>query len=1172
MRTNGTPNNSNFRRGRFTPTRRGNPCKICGDTKGKCRETDSILLCMSFTDAWSASAIPGYKFIGSTKDGLWGKFVEDDGQNWTQQQREEWRRDIELKRQQRAASEAQRRSQSLPAKERDRLYQNLLNQLTLHPNDRADLERRGLTPEQIVAGGFRSVEQWQKLSEELFYQLPGVNLDGLSLNTQPGYLCPIRDIDGLIVGFQLRLRHAEQGGRYRWLTGATRKRPNGPTPHLPNGELPLAVHKPDTLKLSTIGMTEGTGVKPFITSQRLGQVVIGAAGGQFASSPHTLKITLAQLSAELGTKIINFYVDAGSISNYHVTRQYEQNWRLMEQWGYTIQVVWWEQVDKDAPDIDELTPQQLGQITYITTAKFLAIANDYSFGFSKLQEFQRSFQSLIGRLRPKPKGFGTPSKPKKALPQKVTLKYKPGNIPLPGTGQKPPLVEFKAGYRLLLLQELVEKGWHDILDTSQPGLGKSHDAGIAIPEAFGNERFWYFTRESRNPTTATIEANYTPVAVRNDGLVVDPTRKTPLGNPYLRWPQAHEEAMTEGNCFRTPLFRELQEKNIPNTQGCESPICQGCHLLHACRGSSGSGYGFRHERQESLKCDRLRAHPESAPTTEDFNFSQDGAFWDEAMQILEPMQSLSLKLTEFDQTMAQLELDLPEVHSCLKSVRTALRPILAGKIPQPHYGFSDSVVMEMLGTLPDNLAQMIQTVEDWEMNLLSLDFLAEKPDGIELKSVEQKFKSLARLANKKLRQDSYRETRQQVREEVSLRWLLAFLQAWQRCNGDWEKASFRIENGTLIIFWPSLRHSEVAKAMQWNCYQDATANRKYLAYVLNINPKTIIQIEQEIPKTDNLQVIQVNDLGLLGKNRSELAQSRVEALRKELKHRHPDIGFLDHKSQAQEGDGWWFNHNRGSNQFKELSAIASVGTPYQNIGHAQALYTCLTGNRDTNRDDPGFSGFIQWLTDAEFIQCAGRLRAHLRPNQQLTYYAITNYPLPTPLNAQVMEAAELTIEAGAPTQKAWYKIVTAAQAFWDDNGRVPTQKDLATATGVKQPHISKLASQFAGGWKRWIKIFQSLLDDSYRSGNISFPLDKEIQWVGESYLPLVADGTPEEIQKEVYLLVEVFGWTGWQQICQVAAVETLANLLVGWLRLLPIKEELEISIKQILFPWLIPSI
>ncbi|XGW00856.1 MAG: hypothetical protein ACAF41_33300 (plasmid) [Leptolyngbya sp. BL-A-14] len=268
----------------FTPTRQGNSCQLCGDTTGKCRETPSLYLCMSFTDALDTP--PSFTFLGRTKDHLWGKWVLDQGQDWNEDQRAAWRRERQQRQVARAQAEAQRQATALSAIERERYYTQLLEQLSLHPADRADLSARGLDEVQIQAWGVKSVAPWQRLDHTLPHTLPGVNLNGDQLNVAgAGFLCPIRDVNGLLVGFQLRLRVAESGGRYRWLTSATKKRPYGPTPHLPHGELPLAVHRPPQVQQAAIALVEGTGPKPFLLCQRRGQVVVGAAGGSLRAAP-----------------------------------------------------------------------------------------------------------------------------------------------------------------------------------------------------------------------------------------------------------------------------------------------------------------------------------------------------------------------------------------------------------------------------------------------------------------------------------------------------------------------------------------------------------------------------------------------------------------------------------------------------------------------------------------------------------------------------------------------------------------------------------------------------------------------------------------------------------------------------------------------------------------------
>ena len=268
------------RRGRFTATKRRNPCEICGDITGKCRQIDDLHLCMN-TDSGDAPA--GFKFIGRTKDQLWSKFVVDDGHTLNRER--EFGVPLRQPRQSRHELQRQFRPPALSAPVRDRAYRQLLDSLTLHPDDRADLHRRGLTDAQIAAWGVKSVEQWQSLDFALPIALPGVSADGFHLNCQPGYLCPIYNADEQIVGFQIRLR-INDDGRYRWFTSATKKNPNGATPHLPNGELPIAVHRPDEIRRRAIALVEGVGAKLFHHRPLVkDKPWLEPQSGQFASSP-----------------------------------------------------------------------------------------------------------------------------------------------------------------------------------------------------------------------------------------------------------------------------------------------------------------------------------------------------------------------------------------------------------------------------------------------------------------------------------------------------------------------------------------------------------------------------------------------------------------------------------------------------------------------------------------------------------------------------------------------------------------------------------------------------------------------------------------------------------------------------------------------------------------------
>ena len=158
---------------KFKPTRSGSPCPLCGDTSGKCRTTSSdLVLCMTLESA------PGYRSLGLTTNSAWTKFIPD--RDETTEQREQRYRDNHLRKQLAAQAEAQRHAEAMPAQKRDYYYRQLLSQLSLHPEDRADLERRGYSPEQIKDAGYKSVERFQRLEFPLPHFLPGVQLSGRS--------------------------------------------------------------------------------------------------------------------------------------------------------------------------------------------------------------------------------------------------------------------------------------------------------------------------------------------------------------------------------------------------------------------------------------------------------------------------------------------------------------------------------------------------------------------------------------------------------------------------------------------------------------------------------------------------------------------------------------------------------------------------------------------------------------------------------------------------------------------------------------------------------------------------------------------------------------------------------------------------------------------------------
>jgi hypothetical protein len=703
----------------------------------------------------------------------------------------------------------------------------------------------------------------------------------------------------------------------------------------------------------------------------------------------------------------------------------------------------------------------------------------------------------------------------------------------------------EANQRLTTWQDAVATGYKFILDKSAPSLGKSHAAGIALPDAFAVDSLWYISTDHRNPTTGVIEQNYTDLPVRHNGLKIDESRKTPQGNPFLVWPKAGEEPDTKGNCFRADLFQKFRAKNLNVAVSKSSPICLPCKLAHLCKQGSGGKYGatFRGERQNALASDRIRAHADSLPSPEDFDYSRAGMIWDEVGVQLKPMDSVDVTLTDFDQVWAELEAKSEDLHEALKPLRLALRPLLTGELKQPYHGWDDASIRVILPQKPDNLSQIINELE--VLLQPDLSFLSNQPDFIAAE------KGISRATRNLINQTFRRQAHEEFSEafqRLALNWLVPFLYVWAGSRG-----AFRCSGQTLTIFSRCERHAAVARAASFNLFLDATITRERLALLLGIDPSEIYVVEQETPLHGNLRIIQVTGMGKLGKDRSQSKQRQVAALRKELEERYPGIVFGDWKTHACSGDGYWFVNLRGSNEFRNASAMCVFGIPYQNVGHLQALYQTLTGDSaplDKETPHEGLQRFIEAHVQAEIEQAVGRLRAHIRPNKQLTFFFVGDYDLSfLGLPIEQVEAFVISQSAGTPAQITRWKILEAVRQLQNQREKV-TQIAVATVANISQPLIAKIAARF-GGWKRLKKLLLALLDPLYSASNNSHQLTSEETWLARTYLPCLLDEPEEVAAQEIGQVIRVYGISAFLQIVAVATPQTQANLLALVMKAMP---------------------
>ncbi|NMG11373.1 hypothetical protein DP117_32710 [Brasilonema sp. UFV-L1] len=1178
---------------------------------------------MTVTDGYTTP--PGFIFRGLTKDGTWGVITRDMGEV-SDEARREWISRWRHLKAERLKAEKERLSRLLSESDRNKHIRNIFSQLPLFLEHWDDLRRRGLSDDLIKAGMFRSVVSWQKLDREVSHQLAGVSISGRSLtNFDSGYLIPVWNEKSEIVSWQLRVDNpGEDEGKYRWASSRLKKkRPNGPTSHLSNGELPLTYCFPVTNRCGNsninnflltdqqsdllsvgdsfsldphIGLAEGF-LKPWIISQLRSQIVIGAAGGNFASSPEILKRYLLEAKAVLGIDNcpLILWADAGAILNKNVMRQYRRTYVLLRKLGYTMRVAWWGQLDKSCADPDEYT----GKYELLTWAQFEGLSRNPSSFWDDVKYQLRKIKQLI---RPQRRFQHQERQYQRQEQTATTIIYTPGELPTPDEYIQLgcPKIIYQGDERVTIWKEAVAKDWQHILDKSAPGLGKSHTAGSMKAEEFNLRQLWYLAADHRNPTTFTVEQNFVDLPPRHNGLAYDDARLTPMGKPFLVHPTGtYVGKLFPSNCHRTLIFRALRSKNIANIENSSNPICLSCHLYNACRSKRGMGFGYRYERHSVFGYSEVRAHPDSLPSLNDYEYSDCGTFWDEASLVMRSRKKVEVSISDFHQTAGELAVAAPFLFTKLKPVFERLRFVLWGEeyeeeilwasdttLPTrntvaprteltlttqlaPRYGYNDTAIRYCLGEIPEDITDIISEVE---LALRpDLSFLREAPDSINTSTGTKAEKIASRRVNKLLRAQAYTEAKQQI-NQLLLNWLVPLLKVWAKHI----RGSFNFDKDILSIHLEDNRHREVATAAKFNIYLDGTLDVHYLALKLGVGVENILAIEQLVPSYENLTVIHVTGMGVLGRDRRDSLLQRVAALRETIinKYLSSSVGIIERKAFAQTGDGYHFRDGRGINRFADDNVLVSLGIPYPNIGDLAAEYQVLTGvASDISVEESllkeenlaaakfqniDFQEFVDSLVRAEILQESGRLRTHLRPEEELIYYFVGDFDigflqkeLPG-CKLQRVRAIDIDWRAADYGEQTKFVLTKAIGRQILLGNEKPTQQDvvdeiaavLPKEKAIKQPRVSQIVKEHMshiGGWNQLRILIANLLKSVTQEQGEQL-LESDETWLAKIYFPLVGEESPKDAVVSLIQVAQVVG-TRFGAILQHVSLDVRSQLL-----------------------------
>jgi len=860
-----------------------------------------------------------------------------------------------------------------------------------------------------------------------------------------GRVIPILDYLGQMVGGQVIKGKGE--GKPWYGAGGTNQLKE-------TGEIPLTVIYPDrpteivvTDKLTgnhklqgSIAYVESTGDKPWLCAHNQNMVTIGSA--IVGSQPKDLERTVEGIKADFGwDDVIHVLMaDAGSVLNKQVMTCYRN---LNRQLHGQLLVGYWGQIHKGDGDIDEID---------LTTTKIEYIS------FAQFEEISKQQNGLLHR-------FFSQFRPKK---ERVK--------PVPASKVDDGAIEYKDAPELnSLLQTALARGIKVVLDVTHAGGFKSTTAA-QIDGLTDIDRYFYINSNHRNPTTAEVETNFADFPSRHNGLVINPDRVTPNGNPYLQTKQPTGMAWQEvpGNCHQADLHHVLADKGH-DLNGSENPICRVCPQLNACNHAVGNGYGYKHAKHEALKQPRLRMHPQSLPHPGDaedksaVDYTRTMLTWDD--EKIKIQRSVEATEKDFHDTIAYLAINHPELLPAVNSIIAKLRKLYAGELKE-YYGLSHERVLADMGEVDPIVMAKIITA-------LTPDFseLVQECDGIDTAGMTATERRTVKAADRIMAADSKRDNQSRLKNFPS-NWLIALLEVMVTGEG-----YVRWDGRKLVVTQPDRYHQQIVREAGLSLFLDATGNREELAKSLGISPDQVMVIRKPQPEYPNLKIVQVMGLGTPKKVRSDLLVQRIEAFTTTLTKRHKNLGIIDWNREG--GKGLWFADSRGTNRYKDCDALALIGSPCPNLGAIAAEFAILYGRQvNPTSEDLEYRAFLSRRIESEIVQAIARLRSHLAPEEPKTIYLVAereDLPLDQILGYypacqfERIEAIDTDAEAGTPLQQVRYKVMQ----FLRQNGTA-TQAEIAQGIGYSQGYISKLFKALGGGFK---KILLVLLKELYRDSN-----------------------------------------------------------------------------------------
>lgn len=514
-------------------------------------------------------------------------------------------------------------------------------------------------------------------------------------------------------------------------------------------------------------------------------------------------------------------------------------------------------------------------------------------------------------------------------------------------------LEYPVAKRLQTWMNLMKK-YKFILDKSPPGTGKSYDAGNFPEPAI------YISSDHRNPTVPTL-GSWADVEARHKGLYRD------QHHYWRRVSSEKDNIQIPANCWQSDLHQKLREFGYQSNF-----LCNKCKLFEKCISGRGDGYGYLYERQRALMSSHFRVHPDSIPSPLNFDYSKRVLIIEEAADI-SLVQEVFISVTEIEKSIEKIdELNLSSTEKL--TLKNFLSEIITRTRSADVYGEVNPVSCPPLASetqlcLYENALNHLQTA-------LEPDAVAEE-EWQKVTSGKERYE-LAVL--NRMLQD-YSSQPESIISELKrgfspgLVWLIQQNPYWLTRYGI---KVYRLKT--------ELRQAiQQARAV---IFLDATASPEIISLLYGIPLEQIFTVSAQVPSPTNLTVLQVPDLGRLGRQRGRDQQQRLQALLNHWQQEEPRTRVFDLLSYSP--DAVWWRDSRGRNNYTDAKQIVLVGTPGRNYNQTYAHYLALGG------EPKNYKAFYHQITQNDIIQGIGRIRAYQRPHEQLTVYFVSNFPLQFP--------------------------------------------------------------------------------------------------------------------------------------------------------------------------------